>query len=93
VNNSLSRVKLRFAGLEIEFTDRDRGIQQVLEFAEKSTWYPIVVFGPEGCGKTSWLKQSVEVLRKLGFDTIYIDPMHRDFITYTDVWECCEKIC
>jgi hypothetical protein len=91
VNNSLSRVKLRFAGLEIEFTDRDRGIQQVLEFAERSTWYPIVVFGPEGCGKTSWLKQSVEVLRKLGFDTIYIDPMHRDFITYTDVWNVARR--
>jgi hypothetical protein len=36
VNNSLSRVKLRFAGLEIEFTDRDRGIQQVLEILLKS---------------------------------------------------------
>ena len=90
--SSRNRVKLRFAGLEIEFTDRERAIQQVLEFAEKSTWYPVVVFGPEGCGKTAWLKQSVEVLRKLGFDTIYIDPMHRDFITYTDVGDIARRL-
>jgi len=47
----MKRVKLRFAGLEVEFADRDRALQQVLEWAEKGTWHPLVVFGPEGCGK------------------------------------------
>jgi sigma54-dependent transcription regulator len=57
VVSSVERVRLRFApGLEIEFTDRNRGIEQVYELAEKGTRLPIVVFGPEGCGKSAWLK-------------------------------------
>ena len=52
----MKRVRLPFAkGLEVEFCDRVRGIKQVYEFAERGTAYPIVVYGPEGCGKTSWL--------------------------------------
>jgi hypothetical protein len=35
---SIERVKLRFVPeLEVEFTDRDRAIRQVLEWSEKST--------------------------------------------------------
>ena len=53
----IERVKLSLVpGLEIEFTDRDRGIRQVYELAERGTRAPVVVYGPEGCGKTSWLK-------------------------------------
>jgi hypothetical protein len=37
----VSRVKLSFVpGLEVEFVDRVRGIEQVLEWSEKSTWHP-----------------------------------------------------
>lgn len=61
----IERVKLSFVpGLEVEFIDRDRAIEQVLEWGEKSTPYPVVVFGPEGCGKTAWLKQAAEILKK-----------------------------
>ena len=57
---NITRVKLPFVpGLEVEFTDRDRAIRQVIEWGEKSTAYPVVVFDPEGCGKTSWLLQAV----------------------------------
>jgi predicted AAA+ superfamily ATPase len=50
----LRRVRLRFVpDLEVEFVDRVRGIKQVYEFAEKGTRYPIVVYGPEGYGKTA----------------------------------------
>ena len=49
----MRRIKLRFAGLEVEFADRERALQQVLEWSEKGTWQPVVVFGPEGCGKTA----------------------------------------
>jgi hypothetical protein len=83
---SRNRVKLLFTpGLDVEFTDRGRAIQQVEEIAGEGTRFPIVVFGPEGCGKTAWLKQSVEVLKELGFDVIYIDPVRKDYVAYTDV--------
>ncbi|MCC6019497.1 MAG: ATP-binding protein [Candidatus Verstraetearchaeota archaeon] len=88
----MRRVKLSFAGgLEVEFTDRGRAIKQVEEFAERGTRYPVVVFGPEGCGKTAWLKQATELLRELGFEAIYVNPLHRDFVPYTDVKEVVQK--
>ena len=82
----MRRVKLLFAPrLEVEFTDRGKAVQQVEEFAGEGTRFPVVVFGPEGCGKTAWLKQAVEVLKGLGFDAIYIDPVRKDYVAYTDV--------
>ena len=82
----MRRVKLSFAtGVEVDFCDRDRAIKQVEDFAERGTRFPVVVFGPEGCGKTAWLKQATELLRELGFETIYVDPMRKDFIAHTDV--------
>ena len=89
---SVKRIKLSLApGLEVEFVDRDRAIQQVIEFGERGTRYPVVVFGPEGCGKTSWLRQSAEVLRGLGYDVVYVDPLHREFLTYTNVKDVVRK--
>jgi energy-coupling factor transporter ATP-binding protein EcfA2 len=73
----MKRVKLRFAGLEVEFADRDRGVQQVLEWSEKGTWQPVVVFGPEGCGKTAWLKQAAEILRESGYEVFYLHPLDK----------------
>jgi hypothetical protein len=88
----MNRVKLRFADLEIEFTDRDRGIRQIYEWVERGIRFPLVVFGPEGCGKTAWLKQSVEVLRGLGFEVIYIDPLRKDYIAHTSVESIIRKL-
>ena len=79
----MRRVKLRFAGFEVEFADRDRGVQQVFEWAEKGTWHPIVVFGPEGCGKTAWLRQAAEILREEGYDVFYLHPLDR--VVYAEV--------
>jgi ABC-type cobalamin/Fe3+-siderophores transport system ATPase subunit len=70
----MRRVRLPFAGLEVEFADRDRALQQIQEWAEKGTWQPVVVFGPEGCGKTAWLKQAAELLREKGFEVVYVNP-------------------
>jgi len=77
------RIKLSFADLEVEFVNRDRAIQQVLEWSERGTWFPVVVFGPEGCGKTAWLKQAAEVLRERGYEVFYIHPL--DKLVYADV--------
>jgi len=88
-----NKVKLLFAPeLEIEFTDRERALKQVEEFAEKGTRYPVVIFGPEGCGKTAWLKQATEVLRKACYDTIYIDPLRKAFIAYSDAKDIIKKL-
>jgi AAA+ ATPase superfamily predicted ATPase len=88
-----NKIKLSFVpGLEVEFVDREKAIKQVEEFTEKGTRFPIVVFGPEGCGKTAWLKQATFILRELGFEAIYIDPLHRDFIAYTDISEAVKRL-
>jgi hypothetical protein len=88
-----NKVKLSFTPeLEIEFIDRKRALKQVEELAEKGTRYPVVVFGPEGCGKSAWLKQAVEVLRETGYDTLYIDPLHRTFIAYSDIKDIIRKL-
>jgi energy-coupling factor transporter ATP-binding protein EcfA2 len=79
----MRRLKLPFAGLEVEFADRERGIQQVQEWSEKGTWHPVVVFGPEGCGKTAWLRQAAELLREEGYEVFYLHPL--DKLVYAEV--------
>jgi methylmalonyl-CoA mutase cobalamin-binding subunit len=89
----VKRVRLSFAvGVEVEFCNRERAMRQVEEFAERGTRFPLVVFGPEGCGKTAWLKQATEAFRELGFEAIYVDPIRRDFIARTDVRELVDKL-
>jgi hypothetical protein len=88
-----NKVKLTFTPeLEIEFIDRERALKQVEELAEKGTRYPVVVFGPEGCGKSAWLKQAVEILRENGYETLYIDPLHRTFIARSDIKDIIRKL-
>jgi predicted AAA+ superfamily ATPase len=54
----MERIKLPFTpGIEVESMDKDRGLKQIRDFAERGTRLPVVVPGPEGCGKTSWLRQ------------------------------------
>ncbi|MFP3252347.1 MAG: ATP-binding protein [Thermoproteus sp.] len=79
-------------GLEVEFVDRDRALAQVVEWAEKSTRWPVVVFGPEGCGKTAFLRQAAEALGEFGYDVFYIDPLHRFFTAHTDVGEVVRRL-
>jgi len=39
------------SSVKTEFTNRDRALAQIAEWAEKSTRWPVVVLGPEGCGR------------------------------------------
>jgi len=39
-----------------------------------------------------WLRQAVEALREAGYDTFYIDPMHKAFIAYSDVKDIIKKL-
>jgi len=79
------KIRLEIApGVETEFVDRDRALAQVVEWAEKSTRWPVVVFGPEGCGKTAFLRQAASGLRELGYDVFYLHPLDRVFLAEVD---------
>ena len=56
------------------------------------TRFPVVIHGPEGCGKSAWLRQVAVVLKKQDFDVIYVDVAHKEYIAYTDVREVIDKI-
>jgi dephospho-CoA kinase len=89
----VKRVELYFApGVIVEFVDRDRGVRQVYEIGERGTRLPIVVFGPEGCGKSAWLKQATGILRELDYDVIYIDILHKELVVHTDVKEVVKRV-
>ncbi len=71
----MRRIKVSFAGLEVEFTDRDKALQQVEEVAEKGTFPVYVIYGPEGCGKTALLRQAKVILEEgYGYNVIYLNP-------------------
>ncbi|MEM1568470.1 MAG: ATP-binding protein [Thermofilaceae archaeon] len=80
-------MKVRFADREVEFVDREVALKQFEELAEKGTRFPIVVYGPEGCGKSALLKQAIEVLREHGYSVAYVSPLvdkERDRLLYTE---------
>ena len=71
-----SRVMLDFApGLRIRFADRERGLRRVRGLAERGTGLPIVIYGPEGSGKTAFLRQAASILREYSYEVIYIDAL------------------
>ncbi|GAB6948102.1 hypothetical protein JCM16161A_22320 [Vulcanisaeta sp. JCM 16161] len=75
----MKRIRLGFANLIIEFTDRYLALKRIEYWANRGTGFPKVVYGPEGCGKTAWLRQSVELLGERGFDVIYLNPIEEEF--------------
>ncbi len=76
----MKRIKVEIApGVKTEFVDRDRALAQVEEWAERGTRFPVVIFGPEGCGKTAILRQAAAALRELGYDVFYLHPLDRVF--------------
>ena len=85
----MERVKLPLLpGLEVEFTDRDRAIRQVEELAARGTALPVVIYGPEGCGKSALLRQAAAMLRELGYEVFYLNPLDRAYhadVTTPDV--------
>jgi len=79
LSNNVKRIKLRFEDLQIEFTDRDRALGQVSEWADRGTGNPVVIFGPEGCGKTAFLLQAAAMLKEMGYDVFYLHPLDKIF--------------
>jgi len=62
-----------FADRRIEFVDRDTAIEQIERIAERGTRFPIVIYGPEGCGKTAFLRQAKAVLEELDYSVIHLN--------------------
>jgi len=79
LSSNVKRIKLRFEDLQIEFTDRDRALRQATKWADEGTGIPVVIFGPEGCGKTAFLLQAAAMLRELDYDVFYLHPLDRVF--------------
>jgi len=76
---SWRKVRLRFArGVEVTFADRWRALRQIEEFASEGTWKPVVVYGPEGCGKTALFKQAFEILGGYGYSVVYVSPLEEE---------------
>jgi len=72
----VKRVRLRVVrGVEVEFVDREVALRQLREIAERGTRFPLVVYGPEGCGKTALLRQAVEVFKEWGYSVVYVNPL------------------
>ncbi len=74
----MRRVKLTFAGREVEFVDREVALRQLEWIAERGNTHPLVVYGPEGCGKTALLRQARAVLEDYGYHVVYVDPLARE---------------
>jgi energy-coupling factor transporter ATP-binding protein EcfA2 len=79
LSSNVKRIRLRFEDLQIEFTDRDRALSQVSEWADRGTGNPVVIFGPEGCGKTAFLLQAAAMLKEMGYDVFYLHPLDKIF--------------
>lgn len=89
----MKKIRLALApGLKVQFSDREHALRKVEEWAKESTRLPEVVFGPEGCGKAAWLRQSAVLLKELGYHVVYVDPLRKYFEAYTDVKEVVRRL-
>jgi len=71
----MKKTRITFANREIEFIDREIAIKQIEELTEKGTRFPIVIYGPEGCGKTALFRQIFEILKEHNYATIHVNPL------------------
>ncbi len=72
----MGRISLVFAkGVKVYFANRDRALEQIRELANRGTRFPLVIYGPEGCGKTALLRQASILLNELGYHVVYISPL------------------
>jgi len=91
VHGGVRKVKVTFANLRIEFVDRERALEQVRELGGRGTFPVYVVYGPEGCGKTAFLRQARAILEEeFGYHVVYVNPLARraeEVLQYTQTVE------
>ncbi len=78
VRGTVKRARIKFAGREVEFVDRDVAVGQLGELAERGTWVVHIIYGPEGCGKTALLMQARAILEDRGYHVVYVNPLARE---------------
>ncbi len=72
------RIKLRFGNIDVTFVDRERALKRFEEIGERGTYPVYVIYGPEGCGKTSLLRQAKEILEDYGYAVVYFSPIEKE---------------
>ena len=92
-----SRVKLAFTkGLRVRFSGRTKALKQIEEYAMKGTYPVIVIYGPEGCGKTALFKQAVEILKSYDYAVVHVNPIavdeHEKLVTSEDIKQLLSEI-
>ena len=71
----MRRVRVVFLGHEVELVNRDAAIRQIERLAERGTQFPLIIYGPEGCGKTALLRQAKTILEEHGYYVVYVNPL------------------
>jgi len=73
------RIRLVFApGVVVSFSDRVEELRVLSDLARRGHSFPVVVFGPEGCGKTALLRQMASLLREEEIEVVYVDTLEED---------------
>ncbi len=72
------KIILKFANIYVKFVDRNVALRQFEEIAERGTCAPMVIYGPEGCGKTALLKQIAHLFREADYKVVYVNPLEND---------------
>ena len=88
----VKKIKLNLANIQVEFTDREQALKRMEEWAEEGMVNVQVIYGPEGCGKSAWLRQSVELLKELGFEVIYLNPIEKQVMMETGIEDVKKKM-
>jgi len=79
VSAEFKRIKLIFAPRTVvTFSNRIEELKKLLNLARRGHAFPVVVFGPEGCGKTALLKQLVLLLKEEGIEVVYVDTLEEN---------------
>jgi len=55
--------------------DRLEELQQLVETVSRGMRFPLIVYGPEGCGKSALVRELVRVMDSRGWLSIYVDAV------------------
>ena len=68
--------RVRFVGRYVCFSNRLTELEELLEMARRGLSMPLLIYGPEGCGKTVLLRYLYQRLAE-GYEyVIYYSPLH-----------------
>ena len=65
-------------GYHPRFVDREAELARLHSYAEKGMHAPLLLYGPEGCGKTRLLLELVRRLRGREYLVVYVDALEED---------------